>query len=93
MCCFFTTLVLLGPRLGFLVWWLLRPVYMATVFGNWILPLLGVIFLPWTTLTYAILWTPVVGLTGFEWVLLIFAIFVDFGSYGGGVYGNRDRLR
>ena len=93
MCCFFTALVLLGPRLGFLIWWLLRPLYMAQAFGNWILPLLGVIFLPWTTLIYAIFWTPVVGLTGFEWVLLVFAFFVDLGSYGGGFYGNRDRFK
>jgi hypothetical protein len=25
MCCFFTTLLLLGPRAGILIWWLINP--------------------------------------------------------------------
>ena len=56
MCCFFTALVLFGPRLAILVWWLLNPVYIGAAFGNWIVPLLGFIFLPWTLLMYFIIY-------------------------------------
>jgi hypothetical protein len=90
MCCFFTTLVLLGPRFAILIWWLIRPIYYNLVFNTWIWPLLGVIFLPWTTLMYLI-----VGggpLVGFDWVWMGLALLADLGSYGGGAYGNRDRF-
>ena len=90
MCCFFTTLVLLGPRFAVLIWWLIRPVYYNLVFNTWIWPLLGIIFLPWTTLMYLILGGG--PLIGFDWVWLGLALLTDLGSYGGGAYGNRERF-
>ena len=90
MCCFFTTLLLLGPRFAILIWWLIRPVYYNLVFNTWIWPLLGVIFLPWTTLMYLILGGG--PLIGFDWVWLGLALLADLGSYGGGAYGNRERF-
>jgi hypothetical protein len=91
MCCFFTTLVLAGPRLAFLIWWLIRPVYINLVFKTWIWPLLGLIFLPWTTLMYAIVYGAN-GIVGFDWIWLALALVADLASYGGGAYGNRDRI-
>ena len=90
MCCFFTTLLLLGPRFAVLIWWLIRPVYVNAVFNTWIWPLLGIIFLPWTTLMYLIVGGG--GIVGFDWVWLVLAIVADLASYGGGAYGNRDRI-
>ncbi len=91
MCCFFTTLLLFGPRLAVLIWWLIRPGYYMLVFNTWIWPLLGLIFLPWTTLMYLIVGGN--GIIGFDWVWLGLAVLADLGSYGGGAYGNRDRMR
>jgi hypothetical protein len=91
MCCFFTTLVFFGPRLVVLIWWLVRPVYYQLVFQGWLLPLLGLIFLPWTTLMYLIVFGAN-GIVGFDWFWLVLAFLADLGSYGGGAYGNRDRL-
>jgi len=93
MCCFFTSLVLLGPRLALVIWWFIRPIRFATAFGSLIWPIAGIIFLPWTTLTYAILWKPIVGVVGLDWIFLAIALIADFASYGGGAYGNRDRFR
>ncbi|MEJ2600145.1 MAG: hypothetical protein P8Z00_17560 [Anaerolineales bacterium] len=90
MCCFFTTLLLLGPRAAVLIWWLIRPVYYMTVFGTWIWPLLGLIFLPWVTLMYLIVAPG--GIIGFDWVWLGLAFLADIGTYGGGGYGNRERI-
>jgi hypothetical protein len=90
MCCFFTTLVLLGPRVAVMIWWLMRPGYFMLVFGSFIIPLLGLFFLPWTTLMYLILGgTPIFGLD-FLWLGL--AILADIGMYAGGGYANRDRI-
>ena len=50
-------LILLGgvfPRLALLIVWLARPVLVDHAFGGaFIIPLLGIIFLPFTTLAYA----------------------------------------
>ena len=90
MCCFFTTLVLLGPRFAILIWWLMRPVYFNAIFNTWIWPLLGMIFLPWTLLMYAIVGGG--GVFGFDWVWLGLAFIADIASYSGGAYGNRNRI-
>jgi hypothetical protein len=46
--------------------------------------LLGIIFLPLTRLLYVILWnTGGRGVTGWEWIFVVFALFGDLASYGG----------
>ncbi len=91
MCCFFTTILFLGPRAGVLIWWLIRPAYYQAVFQGFIWPILGLIFAPWTTLMYLLVAPG--GVRLFDWVWLGLAILVDLGTYAGGGYGNRDRIR
>jgi len=91
MCCFFTVLIFLGPRVAGAIWWLVQPVRWVGELGafNSILwPILGLIFLPWTTLMYVAIYPG--GIHGiFEWGFLIMAIIIDIGAYTGGGYGNR----
>ena len=65
MCCLFTTLVLFGPRLGILVWWLIAPARWNAAFETFLWPFLGFLFLPWTTLMYVVVFPG--GVTGFDW--------------------------
>ena len=44
------------PRLGLFMFWILRPARVDAAFDTWILPLLGLIFLPFATLMYAVLY-------------------------------------
>lgn len=90
MCCFFTTLLFLGPRAAILIWWLVRPIYYRAVFHSFIWPLLGLIFLPWTTLMYLIIAPG--GVFGFDWIWLVIGLIADIGAYAGGGYGNRNRI-
>ena len=91
MCCFFTALVFLGPRAGILIWWLINPARWQAAFDSLIWPLLGFIFLPWTTLMYVLV-VPVDGIVGFDWIWLGLAVLADISMYAGGGYGNRDRI-
>lgn len=92
MCCFFTALFFLGPRAAILIWWLINPARWALAFtGSFIWPLLGFLFLPWTTLMYVIV-APVGGVTGFDWIWMALAVLADISMYAGGGYGNRDRV-
>jgi hypothetical protein len=90
MCCIFTSLFLLGPRFAALIWWLINPLRFNAAFSTFIWPLLGIIFLPWTTLMYLVVFPA--GIIGFDWLWLGLAVVADIGMYVGGGYGNRDRI-
>ena len=91
MCCLISALMLIGPRLAFIFYWFLPATAFRAraAFENQWLPLLGLIFLPWTALVWAIFYP--VG--GFEWALLAVAFLADLGAYGGGEYNRRRRRR
>ena len=93
MGCLFALFAGAFPRLGTLFIWLARPVYFNAAFGgSWFWPLLGIIFLPFTTLMYVLLWSPGIGLIGFDWFWLILAVVLDIGQIAGTGYANRDRV-
>ena len=92
MCCLVSLLLILGPRFALLVWWLTDQVRWALTFDNQILiPLLGFLFLPWTTMMYVLVWSAG-GLDAGAWILVAFAFVIDLASMGGGVFTNRDRI-
>ena len=80
MCCFLVALFAFGPRLAILIWWLISPAYISNAFGNWIIPILGIIFLPWTLLMYLIVYPG--GLVGFDWIIVALGVVADIASYG-----------
>ena len=64
----------------------------SAVFGGALIwPFLGLIFLPFTTLMYTLLYLPG-GLTGFDWVWVGIAFALDIGHYGYSAYGNRNQI-
>ena len=87
MCCLFTTLVILGPRAGILIWWLMQPVRWEEAFSSFWWPFLGFIFAPWTTL----MWVAVApgGITGFDYVIVRLGIFADIASWSASAYERR----
>jgi hypothetical protein len=79
------------PRLALLVLWIARPALVAAAFNTFLLPLLGIIFLPFATLIYVIVYTPGVGLTGFDWFWVIIAVLLDIGHWGAS-YTQRNQI-
>lgn len=90
MCCFFTILLFLGPRVADIIWWLVNPGLWDRAFSSILWPILGIIFAPWTTLMYVLV-SPA-GVTGFDWLWIGLAVIADIGMYAGGGYRNRDRI-
>lgn len=90
MCCLITTFMLLGPRVVLLIWWLSNPNRFDRAFDSFFWPALGVVFAPFTTLMYVIVYPG--GVEGFDWFLIVLAALGDLGSYAGGGYGNRGRV-
>ena len=77
MCCFFTALVFFGPRLGFLIYWLIAPIRVGAAFQAfnlpWLVGIASLIFAPWTALMYVMIFP----LNGFDWIWLGLGILAD----------------
>ena len=90
MPCLLVLVALLLPRLALVLIWLFTD-WFAAVFDLWLWPVLGFLFLPYTTLAYmaAILNTGAVTLA---WgILIVLAVIVDIGHYDRGYRGRRKR--
>jgi hypothetical protein len=93
MCCILSLFLLIGPRVAFIAAWLFTDLVTRAFEGSVIVPLLGVIFVPFTSLLYVLVWQPVVGLEGvLPWALVGVGLLMDISSYTGG-FMNRDRAR
>ena len=91
MGCIFVLIALFSPRLAVVLMWIFTP-WVDRAFGPIIWPILGIIFLPFTTLMYVILWGPTGNLTGWDWLWLILAVVIDVSHYGASAYSNRNRI-
>lgn len=87
MCCLFMILAVVGPRAAAIVWWLADPSRWSFAFDTWIMPVLGIVFLPWLTLAYVLVAPG--GVSGFEWVVLLVAFIVDIAMYSGSAARSR----
>ena len=93
MPCLFALFAGMFPRIADIFIWIARPTFFSRAFGgSWFWPLLGIIFLPFTTLMYILLWAPGVGLYGWDWFWIVLAVFLDLGHYGHTAYNNRDAI-
>ena len=88
MCCLMTVLVLLGARAVDIVWWIAQPARWDAAFSSALWPILGIIFAPWTTMTWVIVAPG--GVTGFDWIWVGLAVFIDIAFWGGGLREGRD---
>jgi hypothetical protein len=80
MCCIVLLASGLGPRIVLAGWWIFGD-KVDSAFSTWVWPLLGLLFLPWTTLFYVIAWTPVVGVDGAEWLFVALGVVLDVMTY------------
>lgn len=80
MGCLFAILAGLFPRFALFIVWILRPNLVDAAFDTWIWPLLGIIFLPFATLIYVILYTAG-GLSGWEWFWVGIAALFDLAHW------------
>jgi hypothetical protein len=88
MCCLALVAGFIGPRAALLLWWLFGD-RVDAAFDTWIWPLLGLLFLPWTTLAYVIVWSPVVGVDGEEWIVVALGFVADVVTYSARAAASR----
>jgi len=93
MCCILSILALIGPRAAFIATWLFSDRVTRAFQGQFLLPLLGLLFLPFTSLFYVLVWQPGGPQGVLPWALVILGFVIDLNSYAGGLWGNRDRFK
>jgi hypothetical protein len=79
-------------RIALLMAWFARPAMMNAAFGSFIIPCLGFLFLPFTTLMYVILIQGVGKIQGLDWLWLVLAVIMDLASIGAAGAANRNRI-
>jgi hypothetical protein len=97
MPCLLGAIALAFPRLVLALVWLFGDSYLLRAYGSWIWLVLGFVFLPLTTLTFAFashsLGTPN-HVSPLGWLLTAIAAMIDLGLVGGGrVQYRRHRER
>ncbi|HEY1754512.1 MAG TPA: hypothetical protein VGG72_03895 [Bryobacteraceae bacterium] len=78
------------PRIALLLIFFLST-YLERAYHGLLLPLLGFVFLPLTTLAYAWMVNTGQPIAGTSLLILIIAVVVDVGGLGGGEYHRRTR--
>jgi hypothetical protein len=91
MGCLLAVMAGLFPRFVLFVFWVARPDRMDAIFTSFVWPLLGLIFLPFTTLMYVLLWQPGRGVTGWDWFWVGIAALLDIGHWGASA-GQRNQV-
>ena len=79
-------------RIMLLMVWIARPVMMDATFSSFIIPCLGFMFLPFTTLMYVFLMQGVGTIQGLDWLWLFLAALMDIASIGAAGAANRNRI-
>jgi hypothetical protein len=90
MPCLLLILVLAFPRIVLALLFFFSN-YLGRAYHGLILPLLGFLFLPLTTLAYAWMVNSRQPLEGVNLLILLIAVVVDIGGLGGGEYHRRSR--
>jgi uncharacterized oligopeptide transporter (OPT) family protein len=89
--CLLVILILAFPRVV-LVLMFLFSTYLQRAYHELLVPVLGFIFLPLTTIVYAWLVNSHLPLEGINVIFLILAVVIDVGGLGGGEFHRRNRL-
>jgi hypothetical protein len=91
MPCLLAVLVLLFPRVAIVVLWLFTN-FFSGVYENVLIPLAGFLFLPVTLVAYTWLVKDKYPVDAFFLIVMIVALVIDLGSFGGGWrHRRRDR--
>ncbi|MBL8219752.1 MAG: hypothetical protein JNL62_11005 [Bryobacterales bacterium] len=83
-------LVLVFPRITLLLIFLMSN-YLERAYQGLLIPMLGFVLLPVTTLVYAWLMNSQMPMQGFNIFLLVIAVLIDAGGFGSGAYHRSRR--
>ena len=88
MACLLLILFVAFPRIALVLLFLFSH-YLSRAYHGWLIPLLGFLFLPLTTLAYAWMINTGQPIAGLNLIILIVAVVIDMGGLGGTYHRRR----
>ena len=88
--CLLAFVIAFAPRLILILAWIFGTRW-DIVFDTWIWPVLGIIFAPYTTVMYLLVWSPATGIAGFDWLWLALGVMLDVMKWGQ-IYNSRSGI-
>lgn len=92
MGCLFLILIGVSPRLGVIALWWLTDWIDRAFDGGWVLPLVGIILLPWTTALFTVGYIIEDTRGAWAWIGLIVGLFLDIALHAGSATMTRRRM-
>lgn len=80
--CLFLMGAAVAPRLALLFAWLFTD-YVSDAIDEWWMIVLGILFLPFTTIMWVLVWSSGSGVEGFDWFWIALGFFFDLASWVG----------
>ena len=80
--------IAIAPRFFLILAWLFSDRWPRVWGGDFIVPLLGIIFLPFTTVMYMLVWSPT-GINGWDWLWILLGLFLDLTHWSQVVQNRR----
>lgn len=90
-CCVAVLAAWISPRFVLFLLWVFGD-RLDIAFDSFWPGLAGFVFLPWTTLGFALAYAPTDGVTGIGWLFVGAGLFVDLGAWFGGNKEGRSRF-
>ena len=69
------------PRLFLIGFWVFGS-RLGDAFDGWVVPVLGFVIAPSTTVAYALMWGSTDGVSGAEWLVVAFGVLLDLWAWG-----------
>jgi hypothetical protein len=79
--CLFLVGISIAPRVMLVLAWIFSDRWSFVWGSNVIVPLLGIAFLPFTTIMYMLVWTPN-GIEGWDWMWILLGLVLDASHWG-----------
>ena len=81
--------IAVAPRVMLVIAWIFSDRWPIVWGGDWIAPLLGIIFLPFTTVMYMLVWKPT-GIDGWDWLWIILGFILDVTNWAQAAANRRN---
>jgi hypothetical protein len=78
--CFLALGFAVAPRVMLVLAWIFSERWPVVWGGDWLVPLLGILLLPYTTIMYMLVWSPR-GVEGWDWLWIILGLILDVGHW------------
>jgi hypothetical protein len=82
--------IAVAPRAVLVLAWIFSDRWNVVWQGSFFIPLLGIAFLPFTTIMYMLAWKPS-GIAGWDWLWILLGLFLDLSNYAQGA-AERQRI-